>query len=213
MDKAIEMEIKGLKCDNPECDYIDAEVPFDKYVVGMPCPKCGKPLLTEDDYMSSMILHTIIDNLNKFLPPTPEGAKIATAMVNMQGDGSVSFSGDVTDESIENSSIKCADCGNLEGLTMMLLLGIENKICIDCIKNEECIGKNFVEEEKKTYSEWIPIFEEINEVKVFDDDGGISVERDGKSNELLTRREAWNYFIINTVEGNFSKMKEDGLDV
>lgn len=211
MDKAIEFEIKGLKCDNKECDYTDMNVPFEDYeaCVGKPCPKCGESLLTKEDFMSCSIIHTMIDNLNKFLPATPEGSKIATAMMNMQGDGSVSFSGDITDESIESSGIKCVDCDKLESLTMMLLLGIESEACVDCIKSEECIGKNFIQEEKKTYLEWCHIFQEINGVVIVDNDGGRSVESDGKTDKLLTRKEAWNYFVNNTLMGNYNDMKEE----
>jgi ssDNA-binding Zn-finger/Zn-ribbon topoisomerase 1 len=47
MDKAIEYEIKGLKCDNPECDFVDMNIPFEEYesYVNKPCPKCGHPLI------------------------------------------------------------------------------------------------------------------------------------------------------------------------
>ena len=35
--------IKGLKCDNPNCDYVYPDIPREKYesYIGYPCPKCG----------------------------------------------------------------------------------------------------------------------------------------------------------------------------
>ncbi|MGL6185618.1 MAG: hypothetical protein ACRC1T_09600 [Clostridium chrysemydis] len=46
------LEIKGLKCDNPSCDYRDDTIPYSEYenYVGKGCPKCGTVLLTEKEY-------------------------------------------------------------------------------------------------------------------------------------------------------------------
>jgi len=44
------IEIKGLRCDNPKCDYVNDDILFENYVVGQPCPKCGDNLLTQEDY-------------------------------------------------------------------------------------------------------------------------------------------------------------------
>jgi len=44
------IEIKGLKCDNPLCNYEDPDIPFEEYIVGQPCPNCGSNLLTQEDY-------------------------------------------------------------------------------------------------------------------------------------------------------------------
>jgi hypothetical protein len=44
------VEIKGLVCDNPKCNYIDEDIEFKDYVVGQGCPKCGDNLLTQEDY-------------------------------------------------------------------------------------------------------------------------------------------------------------------
>jgi len=42
----------GLKCDNPNCDWIDESIGFDgiEEWINRPCPKCGENLLTFDDY-------------------------------------------------------------------------------------------------------------------------------------------------------------------
>lgn len=48
----ISKRIKGLKCDNPNCSYVDPTIPremYEKYI-NYPCPLCGQPLLTQKDY-------------------------------------------------------------------------------------------------------------------------------------------------------------------
>ena len=50
------MELNGLKCDNPDCDWSDDTVPFNEYEksINKPCPKCGENILTQEDYDSVM---------------------------------------------------------------------------------------------------------------------------------------------------------------
>jgi len=46
------MEAKGLRCDNPYCEYKDATVErkdYEKYI-NFPCPSCGASILTLEDY-------------------------------------------------------------------------------------------------------------------------------------------------------------------
>lgn len=42
----------GLKCDNPDCDWLNPNISFEEYesYIGRPCPKCGWNLLTEKTY-------------------------------------------------------------------------------------------------------------------------------------------------------------------
>lgn len=49
MKNALELSIKGIKCDNPNCDYINKDVEFKDYKkwINKPCPKCGANLLTQ----------------------------------------------------------------------------------------------------------------------------------------------------------------------
>ena len=46
------INITGLKCDNPNCDYRRDDIPFEAYegYINAPCPKCGESLLTQADY-------------------------------------------------------------------------------------------------------------------------------------------------------------------
>lgn len=58
----MELDIYGLKCDNPICDYQDNSIQLEQYkeYINYPCPKCGDPLLTQADYDTTM---TIIQNI------------------------------------------------------------------------------------------------------------------------------------------------------
>ena len=42
------IQVKGLKCDNPSCDWSNMLVSFEEFEnwVGKPCPKCGEVVLT-----------------------------------------------------------------------------------------------------------------------------------------------------------------------
>lgn len=46
------LDVHGLKCDNPNCNWSDMSVPFSDYEksINKPCPECGENLLTQDDY-------------------------------------------------------------------------------------------------------------------------------------------------------------------
>ena len=52
------MAVQGLKCDNPECDFVDLTIPRADYEssIGKPCPKCGESLLTQEDYDTLLTL-------------------------------------------------------------------------------------------------------------------------------------------------------------
>mgnify|MGYP001035874038 FL=1 len=57
------IQAKGLKCDNPECNYKDMSIEIEDYekYINYPCPKCGAPLLTLADYKSLKFLSTITE--------------------------------------------------------------------------------------------------------------------------------------------------------
>ena len=59
------MDIEGLKCDNPKCDYKDMSIHWEDYSkwVGRNCPKCGEILLTPDDYKLVVRLKNIENNI------------------------------------------------------------------------------------------------------------------------------------------------------
>lgn len=64
-------QLNNVVCDNPKCDYVvenlsdnpDADC---KRYLNVPCPKCGQNLLTEQDYLTWVVLHKYIDFINKW---------------------------------------------------------------------------------------------------------------------------------------------------
>jgi hypothetical protein len=61
------LNISGLKCDNPNCDYIDPTVPFSDYEksINKPCPECGESLLTQADYDKTLQIVRAMELLSK----------------------------------------------------------------------------------------------------------------------------------------------------
>lgn len=67
MDKtALEFTGGGLKCDNPDCDFVDMSIPINDYKkwVNAPCPKCGANLLTKQDYRLVKLFRGIARTVN-----------------------------------------------------------------------------------------------------------------------------------------------------
>ena len=66
----VELDVHGLKCDNPNCDYNDMTIPVQEYSawVNKPCPKCGENLLTEEDYNMTMSFLEAAEIANGFTP-------------------------------------------------------------------------------------------------------------------------------------------------
>lgn len=93
MENAVELNIKGIKCDNPECDFKDDNVKFEDYEqwINKPCPKCGLNLLTQEDFDNTKMIIDIVSMANKVFPKRKEDEKIVTANIEMDGTGKVDF--------------------------------------------------------------------------------------------------------------------------
>lgn len=93
MKDAIEMNIKGLKCDNPNCDYIDMTIKVEEYgkYLNTKCPKCGEILLTEADYRNTKFLLGVVGLANKIFPKRKEDEKVTNMSVKMNGSGAMDF--------------------------------------------------------------------------------------------------------------------------
>jgi Zn-finger nucleic acid-binding protein len=65
--KPVILEIKGLKCDNPNCDYRNDDISFDDYEVGTTCPECGGVILTQEDYDHCVSIIAYVNKLNKIV--------------------------------------------------------------------------------------------------------------------------------------------------
>lgn len=93
--KAIDYKIKGIKCDNPSCDYKDETAKLEDYQLWLnkPCPKCGQNLLTEKDFEAVKNLINLVKIINWIMKPfmflfTKKKTKVS---VEMDGTGKVDF--------------------------------------------------------------------------------------------------------------------------
>jgi len=66
----VELNIHGVKCDNPNCDYSDMSVTVSDYAdwVNKPCPKCGENLMTQKDYDNTMVWVQAAEIANSYSP-------------------------------------------------------------------------------------------------------------------------------------------------
>lgn len=111
MKDVLSMNIGGIKCDNPECDYIDMSVnvsEYDKWV-NKPCPKCGQNLLTEKDYLYVQFLLKVTNLANEMFPQIDDDAK--TVKVNIKMNGSEKMTYDIVND--ENSKENDIDTVNI----------------------------------------------------------------------------------------------------
>ena len=87
--EAVQLLVKGLKCDAPGCDYRDATAEYANYdrYLNAPCPLCGANLLTEKDLAATKALHTVAAWLNTLAGSVESDAETTTLSVNMDGSG------------------------------------------------------------------------------------------------------------------------------
>ncbi|MBB6622049.1 hypothetical protein H7E67_01270 [Clostridium gasigenes] len=93
MKDALEMNMGGIKCDNPNCDFNDMNVNAEDYKewLNKPCPKCGENLLTEEDYRNTKFLLEMVKVANRIYPKRKDDEEIVTMSVAMNGDGEMDF--------------------------------------------------------------------------------------------------------------------------
>ena len=93
-----ELVVKGIKCDNPDCDYIDMTVRYEDYPkwLNRPCPKCGANLLTEKDFKKIQKMMSHVEFLNKVFSlankkgkDATENAPLLKVHLDMNGTGKV----------------------------------------------------------------------------------------------------------------------------
>jgi hypothetical protein len=90
-EKLIDIQVGGLKCDAEGCDYTDTDAKMEDYeqYVNAPCPKCGAPLLTEEDMAAVKQMHEMADLINGMGPNLELGASdqvFLTAALGVLGD-------------------------------------------------------------------------------------------------------------------------------
>lgn len=93
MKDAIRMDVKGIKCDNPNCDFVDMSVEFEDYEnwLNKPCPKCGRNLLTDHDYFITKTLFAVTNVVNKIFPKREDDEEDVCVSVEMNGTDKVKF--------------------------------------------------------------------------------------------------------------------------
>ncbi|NEZ84559.1 hypothetical protein EXN54_20290 [Clostridium botulinum] len=93
MKQAVELNIKGIKCDNPNCDYRNDKVEFEDYKnwLNKPCPKCGSNLLTKEDLEMTKSLINVANIANRVLPKQNNEEERIKAIIEMNGTGRVDF--------------------------------------------------------------------------------------------------------------------------
>lgn len=66
----LSLNIGGIKCDNPTCDFKDDSVKVEEYPqwLNKPCEKCGENLLTQEDYDQTHFVIGMVNALNEMNP-------------------------------------------------------------------------------------------------------------------------------------------------
>jgi len=85
----IEMNIGGLKCDAPGCNWRDDTIPVELYpaLINCACPDCGANILTEADYRAVYLMMRVTNWCNRWLWWLPRTGKPKTYSANLSGDG------------------------------------------------------------------------------------------------------------------------------
>ncbi|WP_156136655.1 hypothetical protein [Bacillus badius] len=93
MENGITTVISGLKCDNLSCDYQDDSIKLEQYesYINEPCPKCGSPLLTKEDYIQVQKILSLVDLVNALPDPTEESKEKAKISFELNGAGTVNM--------------------------------------------------------------------------------------------------------------------------
>ncbi len=87
----MDFNISGLKCDNPSCDYVNPDIPFEQYeqFVNCPCPKCGQSLLTPQAYKMCVAMKNMGNFITKITGGAKENDSELRAPLNMDKDGHI----------------------------------------------------------------------------------------------------------------------------
>lgn len=68
MNKNQYIEITGIKCDTPHCNYRDDNVQFEDFPkwINKRCPVCGRNLLTQQEYDKCIKLYDTFEKIEKW---------------------------------------------------------------------------------------------------------------------------------------------------
>jgi hypothetical protein len=81
------LDMGGLKCDNPSCDYKNPNIHLSEYAdyVGATCPQCGEVLLTQADFDAVQKLVEFAEIIGLVEDDVP------MARLEMDGSGSITI--------------------------------------------------------------------------------------------------------------------------
>lgn len=94
---AVQLIIRGLKCDALECDFFDEEAAPEESSLNRACPKCGANLLTEADMANVRLLQYVTHATNAEMGPQPDGSRMVVLRAHMDGTGSLTLTEEATD--------------------------------------------------------------------------------------------------------------------
>ncbi|EWG08878.1 hypothetical protein [Cytobacillus firmus] len=100
MENGITAHIGGLKCDSPTCDYKDDSITLEQYesYIDAPCPDCGAPLLTLEDYNQVQKILSLVDLVNSLPEPTEDSKEKGKISFEFNGTGKVNVKIEKLDE-------------------------------------------------------------------------------------------------------------------
>ena len=85
--KNVEISITGLKCDH--CDWADMSILFSDYEqnINRPCPNCGGPILTQEEYDDCVAMMEMADFINTIPPEQlPKQEDLTEEQINVALD-------------------------------------------------------------------------------------------------------------------------------
>lgn len=99
----VNMNISGLKCDNPKCDFKDPYIPFSEYAkyVNARCPQCGAILLTERDYKKCLKIMNFVQGVSTLSHCKQNNSEQAHMKVTLDMNGT----GDVKITSVDTKMV------------------------------------------------------------------------------------------------------------
>jgi predicted nucleic-acid-binding Zn-ribbon protein len=88
---AMKLTIRGIKCDNKDCDYKNEDISVSDYEkwLNKPCPKCGSNLLTQADYEATKALIALTETLNDVILQAEDDEKMAIVSIETNGTGEI----------------------------------------------------------------------------------------------------------------------------
>jgi len=93
MENGTTTNISGLKCDNTSCDYRDDSIKLEEYesYINVPCPECGSPLLTQEDYDQVQKILLLVNTVNSLPKATDYSEGKTKISFEFNGTGNVNM--------------------------------------------------------------------------------------------------------------------------